>query len=233
LRTGDNPVTSKLANPALFLPLTVLLFGASAAWAENEPVATAPVPQAPAASGPMTPVQKEAPVATAPKPSIAMPAETRTAKPPPKAETLHETAAPTPAAKGTPERKEATPVSPAAENPATPPAKTAARPKRPVQRRVPERENAMRSDQPVAPSYYGTPSQQPYQRGYDETWRESEGPGYRTPAPYYGPAPYQREEMKVWRSEPAPYNYPPPSYYRDMPPRYAPYPGAPPPPWGW
>jgi hypothetical protein len=226
-------VASKLANPALFLSLAALLFGASAAWAENEPVATAPVPQAPAATGPMTPVQKEAPAATAPKPSIAMPAETPAAKPPAKAEAPHDTAAPTPAAKGAPEKNEAAPASPAPENPATPPAKTAARPKRPIHRHVPEREHAMRSDQPVAPPYYGTPSPHPYERGYDETWREGDGPGYRTPAPSYGPAPYQREEMGAWRAEPGPYGYAPPSYYRDMPPGYAPYPGAPPPPWRW
>ncbi len=221
-------MASKLASPALFLSLAALLFGASAAWAENEPVATAPVPQAPAATGPMTPVQKEAPAATAPKPSIAMPAETPAAKPPAKAQAPHDTAAPTPAAKGAPEKKD-----PAPENPATPPAKTAARPKRPIHRHVPEREHAMRSDQPVAPPYYGAPSPHPYERGYDETWREGDGPGYRTPAPYYGPAPYQREEMGAWRAEPGPYGYAPPSYYRDMPPGYAPYPGAPPPPWRW
>lgn len=227
-------MASKPGNSALFLSLALLLFGASAAWAEDEPVATAPVPQAPAASGPMTPVQKEAPAATASKPSIAMPAETPAAKPPAKAKVPQETAAPSPAEKAKPEKKEAAPASTTAEKPVTPPAKTAARPKRPVHRRAPEREHAMQSDQPVAPPYDGAPSQQPrYEHSYEETWRDSEGPGYRAPAPYYAPAPYQREEMETWRTEPAPYRYVPPSYYREMPPGYAPYPGAPPPPWGW
>jgi hypothetical protein len=215
-----------------------MLMGTTAAWAEDEPAATAPVPPAPAStSGPMTPVQKEAPAAAKPStPAIALPAEPPAAK---KEEPPRHTAAPPAAAKPAETAKEAPPSgkpAAAAENAAKPPEKTAPRPKRPVARRIPEREQVTREDQRYGQAYSGAPQYQAYQRGYEETWHQSEGQVYRAPAQRYAPVPYEREEVEVWRAEPRPYRYgyAPPSYYREMPPRYGPYPGAPmPPPWGW
>ena len=161
----------------------------------------------------MTPVQKEAPAA-AKSPAISLPSEKPAAQTSAKSEPSGEKAAAAPANK--------------AENAAKPQEKIAARPKRPVHRPpAAEPEPATREDEPYR-QYYAAPPSQPYQRGYQETWRESEGPAYRPPAPYYAPPRYEREE-------PYPYRYAPPSYYREVPVPYGSvYRGAPPPPpWGW
>jgi hypothetical protein len=176
----------------------------------------------------MTPVQKQPPAA--PGPAISLPEQNSAAKAPAKPEPSGEKAARAPEAKPEPVKKEAAPAN-KAENAAKPQEKTAARPKRPVHHGPSETERVTREDERYR-QYYGAPPGQPYQRGYEETWRESEGPAYRPP--YYAPPRYEREETEVWRVEPYPYRYAPPSYYREAPAPYGFYRGAPPPPpWAW
>ena len=194
------------------------------ALAQNAPVATAPVPPAPpAASGPMTPVPvaKEPPAAKAP--AINLPAEKPAAKAPAKLEPSRQAASPAPAAPAkdaAPAGKPASATTTATtttENPAKPPEKSAARPKRPVQRpSVAEREPLPREDrryEDADPRYDATPQSGPrqdqrYDRGYAEVWREREEPSYRATTPYYAPAPYQRQATP-WQSDPYPYGYAP------------------------
>ena len=169
----------------------------------------------------MSPVQKEAPPANKP-PAISLPDEKPAAKAPGKSE-------PGEKAAGAPANK--------AQSAAKPQEKSTARPKRPVHRGPAETERITREGEQYRQYYPAPPRQsyQPYQRGYEETWRESEGPAYRPPPPYYGPPRYEREESEVWRTEPYPYRYAPPSYYREVPMPYGSvYRGAPPPPpWAW